>query len=219
MKIFREPCRLIETVAITACLTLVGNFARADGLSEPIPTYYEEPGIFPNRAYVNQHADEHIDPFTGKLQWHQVDLFVPGNGGLDIAVRRSYSSLGNFVRLGDPWPEPSPAGYGWSMHFGRVMRHANVGLCSNGWAVASKDPVLEMPDGSRRILYEALDGMSWITTNFERAVCDTNGLTIFTPDGTRYDMTTPGAPLGTAPFPINTYYTSRITDRKPRIAQ
>ncbi len=195
--------------AIACAAVLVGaTSAHADGVDEPIPSYYQEPGLSPTRAYVNQHANEHIDPFTGKVQWHFTDLFIPGNGGLDIAVRRSYTSQG--VDL----PESSPGGYGWTMHFGRVMRQANAGICSNGWWDAKKNPVLELPDGSRQILYEALDGMSWITTSFYRAECNlTNGLTVYAPDGTRYDMSTAGIPLGSSPFPINTYYTTKITDR------
>ena len=58
--------------------------AMADGAEEPVPSFYQEPGISRTRDYVNQHANEKIDPFTGKLQWHYVDLFIPGNGGFDF---------------------------------------------------------------------------------------------------------------------------------------
>ena len=67
------------------------GFSAADAL-EPIPSFYQEPGLSPGREYVNQQMNEHIDPFTGKLQLHYVDLFLPGNGGLDIKVQRSYNS-------------------------------------------------------------------------------------------------------------------------------
>ena len=36
---------------------------------------------------------------------------------------------------------------------------------------------------------------------------------MFSPDGTRYEMTLQGTPVGTSPRPINTYYVSRIVDR------
>jgi hypothetical protein len=51
---------------------------------EPIPSFYQEPGLPSNRATVNQSLGEHIDPFTGKLQLHFTDLVLPGNGSLAI---------------------------------------------------------------------------------------------------------------------------------------
>ena len=69
------------------------------------------------RDYVNQHPNERIDPFTGKLQYHFTDLFIPGNGGLDIVVQRSYNSLNESLDV-----ETSPVGLGWTMHFWRVLR-------------------------------------------------------------------------------------------------
>src|SRR5258706_10377574 len=59
---------------------------------ESIPGFYQDPGLSPNRDYVNQQMYEHIDPFTGKLQLHYIDLFLPGNGGLDTHVQRSYNN-------------------------------------------------------------------------------------------------------------------------------
>jgi hypothetical protein len=204
---------LLISILITGLVTLFSMAAHADGVDEPIPSFYQEPGISPNRQYVSQHANEHIDPFTGKLQWHYTDLFIPGNGGLDLAVQRSYTSQDL------KYPEASPAGFGWTMHFGRVMRTSSygTGICHFGLR-PGLNPVLELPDGSRQILYEGLDGMSFITTNFWKAVCNTSsgtlGLTVFSPEGIRYDMTTPGAPLGgDTPYPVNTYYVSKITDR------
>ena len=186
----------------------------AVGVEEPVPSFYEEAGISPNRQYVNQHANELIDPFSGKLQWHFTDIFIPGNGGMDLAVQRSYSSLQEFI--GGSLPEPTPAGIGWTMHFGRVMRKAIVDMCMMGQNV-NVNPVLEMGDGSRQILYDALDGMSRTSTQFWRAECNLSGggggLIVYSPDGTRYDMTTQGAQLGTPMHPVQTYYTTKITDR------
>lgn len=124
-----------------------GTETFADGVDEPIPSFYQEPGISRTRDYSDQHPAERIDPFTGKLQWHFVDLFVPGNGGMDIKVQRSYTSPGL------QWPEPSPFGLGWTMHFGRVIRWANSSICNTTNSAATQNPVLELPDGSRRILY------------------------------------------------------------------
>src|SRR6187549_683958 len=55
--------------------------------------HYQEPGFSPGRDYVSQHFTEHIDPLTGNLSLQYVDIFIPGNGGLDIKVQRSYNVL------------------------------------------------------------------------------------------------------------------------------
>jgi YD repeat-containing protein len=188
---------------------LAATFAHADGLNEPIPSYYQEAGISRNRGYENQHANEVIDPFTGKLQWHFTDLFIPGNGGLDIAVQRSYSSLNEQLN------ERSPFGVGWTMHFGRVIRRALVSLCDRGQP-ATRNAVMELPDGSRQMLYPALDNATFISAGFWKASCrnDINGgLDITSPDGTRYEMSTRGLIIGDISNEQSTTYTTRIIDR------
>lgn len=180
----------------------------ADGTDEPIPSFYQEPGISRTREYINQHANERIDPFTGKLQWHYVDLFIPGNGGLDLKVQRSYSSLS-----GGQLNDMSPAGLGWTMHFGRVIRKATVALCDLINSDARLNPVLELPDGSRRVLYIGLDGLSRISTDFWRAECVGGDFQVRSPDGTLYEMTSFGHSFGTPSNTQNTFYVSKITDR------
>lgn len=59
------------------------------------PDFYREPGIYPHRNYIRPSANEHIDPFTGALQLHYVDIHLPGNGGFDLNVVRSYNSASN----------------------------------------------------------------------------------------------------------------------------
>jgi YD repeat-containing protein len=198
---------LISTCIAGLISVLSAASAYADGANEPIPSFYEEPGISRNRDYVNQHANEHIDPFTGKLQLHYVDLFIPGNGGLDLKVQRSYTSLGQAA------PAFTSVGLGWTMHFGRVLRGANLDVCDTINFDARRNPVLELPDGGRHILYIASDGSTFISPGLWKATCMPGGLAVFSPDGIRYDMTEAGAPEGTAPFPINTYYVSKMTDR------
>jgi len=176
---------------------------------EPIPGFYQDPGLSPNRDYVNQQMNEHIDPFSGKLQFHYVDLFIPGNGGLDIKVQRSYNSQDELLT------EPTVLGVGWTMHFGRVLRRSIVNICATN-VKATNAPVLELPDGSRQILYLSLDQTHFISTNRFKAVCTGTGLIVSGPDGTRYEMTTPGlpAPAGASPTTQqNSFYTTRIVDR------
>jgi hypothetical protein len=152
--------KLLKLTPWLFILLSLGTTAWADGIDEPIPSFYQEPGMSRVRDYVNQHPNERIDPFTGKLQYHFTDLFIPGNGGLDIAVQRSYSSLNEEIG------EYSPVGMGWTMHFGRVLRKATTLLCDTVNDSPARNPVLELPDGGRRVLYKAPDNMSWTTTDF-----------------------------------------------------
>lgn len=195
--------------------------------SNPIPGHYQEPGLSPNRDYIDQHVTEKIDPFTGKLQIHSVDLFFPGNGGLDIKVQRSYSSVDEFLldQRDTNLVVPSPIGVGWSMHFGRVMRRFPIGLCASNLS-STNTPVVELPDGSRQLMYLmapelqqaiglAFDRTHWISNSRWRAECAANGIgmIVFSPDGMRFEMTTPGVSFGSAVFPNNVWYTTRIVDR------
>jgi hypothetical protein len=131
-----------------------------------------------------------------------VDLFIPDNGGLDLKVQRSYSSLNEALI------EPSPAGLGWTMHFGRVIRRASQLICDTQNTSATLNPVLELPDGSRRVLYVAFDGLTFISTDFWAAACNLSapggGLDVFSPDGAVYEMTAQGHSFGS---PSNTVTT------------
>lgn len=186
--------------------------AQAEPNLDPIPGYYQEPGLSPNRDYANQHAQEAVDPFGGKLQLHYVDIVLPGNGGMDIKVQRSYSSGDGFLR------DPSPYGIGWTMGYGRVLRKANYPICDvqHGSQV---NPVLELPNGSRQILYVGDDSPTssyFISTSRWKAVCAGAGagLIVYSPDGTRYDMTYQGQTIGsTATSQMRAYYPVTITDR------
>ena len=59
---------------------------------EVMPDSYQEPGIYPYRDYLAESFNEYIDPFTGGLNLHYIDLQIPGNGGFDLKVIRSYNS-------------------------------------------------------------------------------------------------------------------------------
>lgn len=78
--------RLVRRVVVG--LSSILGVAAASG-QEAIPDFYRDPGLYPNRSYVNQNFSEHIDPFTGALQHHYVDIYLPGNGGFDLKVVRS----------------------------------------------------------------------------------------------------------------------------------
>ena len=210
-------------LAIVALLPL--DFAVAQDELE-VPDFYAEPGLNPFRDYLNKSANEHIDPFSGSLQYHYVDLVVPGNGGLDIKVQRSYTAPQQNLGEHTPW------GLHWTMHFGRVVKK-DTAVCFSPNALNQNDnPRLELPDGSTNVLFSVTKtnqtDPDYITKDRWRADCTsattstgTNGaFRITSPEGTVYEMTqmtfatsstyVNGA-LHNIPFYI--WSPSRITDR------
>ncbi len=200
MRIQQYLCAL--ALALVACLRPVA--------AEPIRDYYSEPGLNPFKDSLNQHFSEYIDPFSGTLQLKYTDVHVPGNGGMDIDITRSYTSLPT-----DSYPAMAINGLGWTMHFGRIVvpqQHLNKICNQAGFSFNTSDnPSLELPDGGRELLVLSRlhnDG-SLITRSNWIARCLTNraGMLVTAPDGTQYTMDQfdnfQGEP---------SYYTTRIED-------
>lgn len=212
------------SLAVTS-LALAIAFASAGAAAQnlnPVPDYYQDPGISPNRNYINESSGEHIDPYTGKLQFHTIDMFLPGNGGMDIKVQRSYSSIDGFVR------DPSPYGIGWTIGFGRIVASGAGAVCVVPGGTLSAS--FELPDGSRQQLYagdtqfftasdlSSKTGM-FITKNLYKTYCAPGGvgLTVLSPDGTQYNMTVQGPTVivgtGSAQQSQTSFYPASIVDR------
>lgn len=140
-----------------------------------------------------------MDPFNGNLSLQFVDLFIPGNGGFDLRVQRSY----NVNAIDDL---SSPFGRGWDMHFGRVS-HLAAETCSTA---SPQSMSLELPDGSKQTLHKSNGAGStstsdYLTTSFWKGRCNgVAGITIFSPEGTQYDMSEVDGPY---------WHVRRITDR------
>ena len=214
------PGYSLARTSIVALRLVIAGLVLDASAQEVIPDFYREPGLYPTRSYVNQNFNEHIDPFTGALQHHYVDVFLPGNGGFDLKVVRSYNSAS--IDPINPSAYESQAGLGWTIHFGRVLKTRETTICSNLNSLSVADnPVLELPDGSRQLL--AFTGQSsplMLTTQRWRADCilsGSGGLAVYSPDGTRYDMTQ-RVNVGTALNPVYAWYTTQITDRNGNTA-
>ena len=174
-----------------------------------LPDFYSEPGFHQWRDEVST-VNESIDPFSGSLRLSYVDMVVPGNGGLDIVVRRTYSS-NIWLSRPNPWsiaPTPTvllprtPTGVGWTIHFGRVVRNErdpsegpDFGICakynSEPGDTTLNNGVLELPDGSQATLaVSATEVADFITQNNWVANCkeEGNGLIVHSPDGLKYTM-------------------------------
>ena len=207
-----QPVRLIAAVALA--ITGLAVFAQ-----EVIPDFYNDPGMYPNRSYVNQHANEVIDPFTGGLQWHFTDIHLPGNGGFDLKVVRAYNSAS--INPENPANFDSLAGLGWTVHFGRVLKSKETSICYNKDALNVGDnPVLELPDGSRQLLaYTGGSAPLLLTAQRWRADCAAgqSGLVVYSPDGLRYDMTQL-VNVGSGVKPVYAWFAKKITDRNGNYA-
>lgn len=187
---------------------------------EVIPDFYKDPGLYPNREYLNQNFNENIDPFTGSLQQQYVDLHIPGNGGFDLKVIRSYNSSSVEPLNPAAYDPSSGSGVGWSIHFGRVLKNKETTICLNKNALTVSDnPVLELPDGSRQLLaFTGSTSPLMLTTQRWRADCiNTGGLSVYSPDGTRYDMTQLVTMTGGV-NPVYAWFTTKITDKNGNYA-
>ncbi len=191
---------------------IISLFISQSAQAEQFRDYYAEPGINPFKETLNQSFNESIDPFGGTLQLSYVDLLIPGNGGLDIQVNRTYTSLQESVG------PRTVTGVGWSMHFGRiVVADSNKDkICTQAslWNVSVRDnPSLELPDGRREILVVSLDGNYLITKSRWKARCVTagSGMIVTSPDGTEYLMDVYDYE-GSGISGTTNYYTSKITD-------
>ena len=139
-------------------LTLLPSFLFA---SDEI---YDAPGLDPHRETLSSIPNEHIDPFTGGLTLTFEDIRLPGNGGLDLVIQRTFNSkntCNEWLNWLNQWSCHIPGentwlGYGWTLHFGRLFK-------SNS---ANVSHVVEMPDGSRHAGYNKLSASGWITKDY-----------------------------------------------------
>jgi len=194
------------------------------------------------REQVSQSDSENIDPLTGHLTLSVADVYLPGNGGFDLRVMRSYRAdrASIYVPIGAGAPSldvlnsfrkaERTNGVGWAIHFGRVIRENRFALCSNGPAVTSFDsrlpksgsqsysaiyetenPLLEMPDGSQqRFSFSSSGTPLLLTPQRWRADCVSGGLTVYSPEGIRYEMTQQVIHENSL---ISSWYATKITDR------
>lgn len=216
---------LIKTLKYTLTLGILctGNNALSQDYNFAIKGEYEMPGFSNSREYDDTGFAETIDPFSGGLKVVHQDLFIPGNGGMDISVIRYYNNLQSRYNpqsalYNEPFPPGtaltgrSVVGLGWDLHFGRIWRHEsnqinannNPAGCKIGNVSSQWNPVLELPDGTRKLLVNANNtSMSFTTTDFWIATClptsqnaGVGGLLVQSPDGTIYTFNVEGHPTG-----------------------
>ncbi|MBL4670813.1 MAG: hypothetical protein JKX81_01035 [Arenicella sp.] len=191
----------------------------------------------PDRGATSLAPNEIIDTFSGSLSIVHTDLVVPGDGGLDIRIQRSYSSNHIYLR---PDNQPnnsnslvrsSPYGLGWSLHFGRIRTNLldpNF-ACPNTSTVKAttlNNPVMEMPNGSQRQLLcntspssfstnaPFISKDNWAFSVLRNSQGGMSGYQAIDPQGMKYTMNYlidgGRAPLGDEE---QVWYTTKIEDR------
>ncbi|HET8731168.1 MAG TPA: PKD domain-containing protein [Moraxellaceae bacterium] len=182
--------------------------------AEQIRDYYAEPGIQAFKGYEGDFWNENIDTFGGTVQPSFVDGVLPGNGGLDIKITRTYiSRQDNYMQY------PAFFGLGWSMHFGRIVVAATDAdkVCTQptSWNYSTADnPSLELPDGSRELLLvdqvsNASDANLITKTNWRVTCKPEGGFVVRSPDGLTYIMDQ----VFVGDTQTKAWYTSKITDK------
>lgn len=88
---FFPPFFRVCALTVLIAYLVFGAAARAN-VDTVLPDFYKEPGLNPFRDNISANEVEHIDPFSGSLNLSHVDLVLPGNGGMDIVIQRTYTS-------------------------------------------------------------------------------------------------------------------------------
>jgi len=106
---------------------------------------YDHPVFNPRHDYFNNRPEEYIDYYNGALHLVYTDLVLPGKGGLDLVIRREYSSkIFRWSTTSSEVPPPwnfrdSWIGRGWKLHMGRlsglyrVIGHQGILLPQSIW--------------------------------------------------------------------------------------
>ena len=120
-------------------------------------SFYDFRGFNPIRESHPYEPEEYLDPFTGNFTLIYTDIYLPGNGGLDLKIMRVYNS--NIYRDWEqPQIQPVPdswMGFGWSLHMGRLV------------CPLDENKYLEMPDGSKHCFYQDInDPTQWISKDY-----------------------------------------------------
>ncbi len=189
----REDFHLKGVLISSASIFAVYFGMIAQAIANPIPDYYSEPGFNAFRSHIVGEGTEVIDPFSGGLNLVYNDIIIPGNGGLDLVAKRTYRSLQGVPTMtpGSDYKQwSSPLGMGWDMHFGRVwtqqLSASNQSTCKKP-GDASQNPVLELSDGTRKVLFNSsTSDYAFITKDRWIMRCEGSYIKVFSPDGVMY---------------------------------
>ena len=105
-----------------------------------------DPGQITFRSQISEADFEKIDPYTGSLTLTHKDVDLPGNGGLDLVIYRTYQTDRNL--------DYTVFGLGWDTHFGRLKR-------------VGSSITIELADGTVSTAYKEQYDSNWGTMYFD----------------------------------------------------
>lgn len=208
-----------------------GNTSTSTNLFvQPIDYSITNPSLF----------SERIDPFSRSLVVAHQDLLIPGNGGLDITINRSYTTPEFFYKSAIT-KKVHRMGEGWDIHFGYIFQPSwSNKTALTGWTRMKTrsgsqisacyfdnrtfnnlndvfyNPTLVTPDGNQDYLLNDLGSdYSFTTKNGWRGGCGTTGYIMYSPQGYKYTFnqikyTGKQTNINTASY---AWYPSRIEDK------
>ena len=153
--------------------------------SAAVRDYYEEPGLQKYQVALGD-FNESISAFGGTIQLHNTDLSLPMNGGLDVSVMRTYTSV-QATRL----PTLSGLlGLGWDLHYGRLVVSAQSYFCEQEPPSTPVPPIFELPDGGQQQFYRntVFSGVDYISKDNWKIDCNGANKIITAPNGSQYHL-------------------------------
>jgi len=199
--------------------SLLGLFVAPVYADEPppeseslMPDFYSDPSISTSKGYLGGAGSVTVDPFSGMASISTTDIVIPGNGGMDIVLTRSYNAP-------DPLesPDHSPVGLGWSLHFGYMEMAQPLKMCSKVYNAHTMDnPVFVRPDGASQLLalayqYPAGGAVpTYVSADYSVLICPPEGgFYLMDAAGNRYDFSEPTAGRAGS----TRWVVERVTDR------
>ncbi len=120
--------KLFSGVLVVCFLSLV--FPSLLFADSTIENGYDFTGTLGQREMLSSTPEERIDPLTGAVSYSYVDAKLPGNGGLDLVIQRTFNSkdmcyawtLPGSVWSCNTYGEKTWMGFGWQLHLGDSSR-------------------------------------------------------------------------------------------------
>lgn len=185
-------------------LTLISAFSLQAGAADEFDSGLRDSDAIKDKAAARERVEQ-VNPQDGNLLVRHVDLHWKGNGGLDLVVHRNYdlrSASAGLVRAYSSSFRWWALGPGWDMVVAprwverKMQKNTGIvtdlsrlcdGTISTSNAIPDAAPYIELPDGGKELLTfvapnRAVSKGNWLAT------CAANRITVYSPDGTVYDL-------------------------------